>query len=78
MGELIGGLFGGGAKKPAVTTPAPVSDAPRTNVDPNRSEGVAEARRRRLSLSKRTGRSALRTDLDQSSGTSRSGISITQ
>lgn len=76
LGALTGGLLGGGRPEPQVQQPQPVRAAPKTDVDPNRSEGVAEARRRRLALAKRTGRSGLRTDLTQGSSTTRSGINI--
>jgi hypothetical protein len=72
-------LFGGGGDTTTINNPAPVRrDDPTANksVDPNRSEAVAEARRRRLSLARRKGRTALRIDLADGSDQTRSGISI--
>ena len=77
LGALTGGLLGGGKKpSPTQVIRAPAADANKGNVDPNRSEAVAEARRRRVSLSRRTGRSALRVDLANGGTNTRSGISI--
>ena len=79
LGALTGGLLGGSKKAapPIIQQPAPREQ--RGTTDPNRSKGVAEARRRRLALSKRTGRSALRIDLANggSESGSRTGINIT-
>lgn len=77
----VTGLLGGGKSKANTTViRQPAADAQKSNesVDPNRSEAVAEARRRRLALSRRTGRSALRVDLAGGGGDrqTRSGISI--
>lgn len=80
MGDVISGLFGGllGGGKPA---PAPQQIIRQTapqkeKTDPNKSSQVAEARKRRSSLAKRTGRSALRIDLAGGGNKTRSGISI--
>lgn len=77
VGQLTGGLLGS-TSKPKVTQvirPA-AADKDEGNIDPNRSEAVAEARRRRVALSRRTGRSALRVDLSNGGSQTRSGISI--
>ena len=75
--SIFSGLLGGGVKAaPTAAIRAPSSDDNRSTVDPNRSSQVAEARRRRLVLSNRTGRSALRVDLSGDKGNTRSGISI--
>jgi len=77
VSALTGGLLGGKPKK-APTTIIRQTAPQNTKTDPNKSEGVADARRRRLALSRRTGRSALRIDLAQGSnkGTTRTGLSI--
>lgn len=81
LGSVAGSLFGGN-KQPEIRQPAPASrEAPKADpsLDPNRSEAVAEARRRRTALQRRTGRSSLKVDLSGSEsggGQTRSGISI--
>lgn len=81
VSTLTGGLLGG-SKEPKPTTvikevQAPAPAERQTKEDPGKSQGVAEARRRRLALSRRTGRSALRVDLAGATpGETRSGISI--
>jgi hypothetical protein len=80
LGKLTGGLLGGSPKTPAF----PIRDTKKDDdvakqsgdIDPNRSDAVAEARQRRRSLSRRTGRSALRIDLANGGSQTRSGISI--
>jgi len=59
--------FGGSAPPPPPPPPAPPPD--RSRVDPDRHGGVAETRKRRISLRQRTGRkSGLRVDLAKGSG----------
>lgn len=72
-------LYGGSSGNTIVGPGAPVrQDDPTASkgLDPNRSDAVAEARRRRLALSRRKGRSALRVDLADDSTQTRSGVSI--
>lgn len=64
--------FKGGKSAPPPPPPPPPEPEPdRSRLDPNRHEAVSEARKSRISLRKRTGRSGLRTDL----GSGGSGIS---
>ncbi|MQB00205.1 MAG: hypothetical protein GEU78_07925 [Actinobacteria bacterium] len=75
-----GGLLGGKPKSPNFIVRDTKGDdaAARQSgdVDPNRSDAVAQTRKRRLALAGRTGRSALRIDLAQGGSQTRSGISI--
>lgn len=78
--KSAGGILGAKPKTPNVLIRDTSEDDARSkqsgDIDPNRSDAVAEARMRRRALGRRTGRSALRIDLSQGSGQTRSGISI--
>jgi len=57
----------GGSSPPPPTPPPVVKD--KSRVDPDRHGGVAETRKRRISLRQRTGRkTGLRVDLDAGTG----------
>jgi hypothetical protein len=58
--------FGGGSSPPPPPPPEPED---RSRIDPDRAGAVSETRKKRISLSKRTGRkSGLRVDLAEGSG----------
>ena len=73
---LFGGLLGGGQQAPAPTQVIRQAAPQKEKEDPNKSSQVAEARKRRSALAKRTGRSALRIDLANGERKTRTGISI--
>lgn len=76
MGSFFGNIFkAAGLSKTKSPPPLPPPDPDKDikddkQFDPSHSEGVASARRARLQLRKRRGRSGLRTDL----GSSGSGV----
>jgi hypothetical protein len=65
-------MFGGGGT--SLPEPEPVKEQ-KTQIDPDRSEQIAEAARKRREIMKRRGRAALRTG-DVQEGPTRSGVSV--
>ncbi len=76
IGSLFGGLLGGGKPKAAPAQVIQQVQPRKEKEDPSKSSQVAEARKRRAALAKRTGRSALRIDLADGERRTRTGISI--
>jgi hypothetical protein len=81
LGKITGGLLGGPKPQPQqVLIRGPKIDEEQAKqagaVDPNRADAVADARKRRRSLSGRIGRSALKINLTAPGTQTRGGISI--